>query len=75
VTAFGAGGGHRLQSLTESAVPCSVYSVSFSSVPLAALCLELVRSALIPSGAGVLIGIRFPKVTTCLLAPLMLIGG
>jgi hypothetical protein len=27
------------------------------------------------SGAGLLIGIRFPKVTTCLLAPLMLIGG
>jgi hypothetical protein len=27
------------------------------------------------SGAGLLIGIRFPKVTTFLLAPLMLIGG
>jgi hypothetical protein len=26
------------------------------------------------SGAGLLIGIRFPKVTTCLLSPLMLIG-
>ena len=26
------------------------------------------------SGAGLVIGIRFPKVMTCLLAPLMLIG-
>ena len=35
----------------------------------------LVTRGFCSSGAGVLIGIRFPKVITCLLAPLMLIGG
>jgi len=53
VTACGDGGEHRLPRWTESGVRCSAYSVSFSSVPLVALCWELVRSALIPWRCGV----------------------
>jgi len=35
----------------------------------------LAQWGIVFSGAGLIIGIRFPKIATCLLAPLLLIGG